>query len=252
MSERRRRRLEEESGGGLPLFPLVLVVILAGLLMGGLLAHFFGGSKSEARSAPAAVAIMPSPVVTPAPIPTSPRPQATPIPSPSATPRSTGSPAATPSQTPAPKRLRKSVTVIAAARAKSTQTPQSLPPTPSRTPAQKPIATVAATHTAAPHASAAAASTDDRAASLVRSYLQALEHGDRSGAAAYLASGAPSETFMTPDSHIESIRSSSLGAQQYRVTADVQTASGEYYVTFTVEQSPGGLAITDHYSIKPQ
>ena len=54
MSEHRRRRLEEESGGGLPLFPLVLVVILAGLLMGGLLAHFLGGSKSVTRSAPTA------------------------------------------------------------------------------------------------------------------------------------------------------------------------------------------------------
>jgi hypothetical protein len=35
VSERRRRRLDEDSRGGLPLFPLVIVVILAGLLMGG-------------------------------------------------------------------------------------------------------------------------------------------------------------------------------------------------------------------------
>ncbi|MFZ0031835.1 MAG: hypothetical protein WAK84_08175, partial [Candidatus Cybelea sp.] len=92
----------------------------------------------------------------------------------------------------------------------------------------------------------------DRAASLVRSYLGALASGDKTKAASYLARGTPTETFMTSDSHIESIRSANVGAQQYQVTADVQTTSGEYYVTFTVEQGPTGLLITDHYSIKPQ
>ena len=29
------------------------------------------------------------------------------------------------------------------------------------------------------------------------------------------------------------------GAQQYQVTADVQTTSGEYYVTFTLESGTG-------------
>jgi hypothetical protein len=82
--------------------------------------------------------------------------------------------------------------------------------------------------------------------------LEALERGDRAAASSYLAAGTPNETFMTPDSRIESIRSSSVGPQQYRVTADVQTTTGEYYITFTVEQSPAGLAITDHFSIKTQ
>jgi len=40
--------------------------------------------------------------------------------------------------------------------------------------------------------------------------------------------------------------------QQYKVTADVQATSGEYYVTFTVEETPGGLQITDHYAIQPR
>lgn len=57
---------------------------------------------------------------------------------------------------------------------------------------------------------------------------------------------------MTGDSRIESLRSASVGSKQYQVTADVQTATGEYYVTFTLEQGPIGLQITDHYSIKPQ
>ncbi len=90
------------------------------------------------------------------------------------------------------------------------------------------------------------------AAALVRSYLEALARGDRAAAATYLAQGTPTETFMNPQARIESIRSASTGPQQYQVTADVQTAGGEYYVTFKVGQGPDGLQITDHYSIKPQ
>jgi hypothetical protein len=62
----------------------------------------------------------------------------------------------------------------------------------------------------------------------------------------------PSESFIGASSRIESIRSASLGGDQYKVTADVHTGSGEYFVTFTLEQGPGGLQITDHYAIKPQ
>jgi hypothetical protein len=86
----------------------------------------------------------------------------------------------------------------------------------------------------------------------VRSYLDALARGDRSTASSYLAHGSPTETFMNGGAHIESIREANLGAQQYQVTADVQSSNGEYFVTFTLEQSPLGLQITDHYSIKPQ
>ena len=43
-----------------------------------------------------------------------------------------------------------------------------------------------------------------------------------------------------------------MGRKQYRVTADVETSSGEYYVTFTVEGVRSGYEITDHYAIKPQ
>lgn len=57
---------------------------------------------------------------------------------------------------------------------------------------------------------------------------------------------------MSQQAQIQSLRSAKVGASQYQVTADVQTAAGEYYVTFTVESGPAGLQITDHYSIKPQ
>jgi len=92
----------------------------------------------------------------------------------------------------------------------------------------------------------------DRATALVRAYLESLARGDRATAASYLARGSPSETFMNSGAQIESIRSASVGPQQYQVTADVQATSGEYYVTFTVESGPAGLQITDHYSIKPK
>jgi hypothetical protein len=106
---------------------------------------------------------------------------------------------------------------------------------------------------ALPRASSrSAASGDDRAATVVRSYLEALSRGDRAAAGSYLAHGTPSETFMGSGSHIESIRSASESAGQYKVTADVQTAAGEYFVTFTLESGPTGLQITDHYAIKPQ
>lgn len=57
---------------------------------------------------------------------------------------------------------------------------------------------------------------------------------------------------MDSSARIESVRSANLGNQQYKVTADVQTTGGEYYITFTVGPGPNGLQITDHYSIKTQ
>lgn len=242
----RRRRLDDESRGGLPLFPLVLVVILAGLLLGGVLAHFFGRPKG-APQAPAAVAALPSLAATPAPILTTPA-AATPAPTPSATstPLLSPTPARTPPVRPAPA---KTVHVRTAAIVTATQMPSATPPasTAKASPMPKAIAVAAAAASMPP-----AATGDQRATTVVRSYLEALARGDRTAAASYLAHGLPSETFMNSDSHIESIRSASVGPQEYRVTADVQTVNGEYYVTFTVESGPAGLEITDHYSIRPQ
>lgn len=92
----------------------------------------------------------------------------------------------------------------------------------------------------------------DPAASLVRSYLEALAHGDRATASTYLASGSASETFMSGEAQIESIRSTPQSNSNYLVTADVKSGGVEYYATFTVAPGPGGLQITDHYWIKPQ
>jgi hypothetical protein len=272
----RRRRSDDDYGrGGLPLFPLVLVVILAGLLLGGGLAHFFGGAGRGSNGRATDIAIVPTPVPTLGPVSiASPAPTVTPM---------TSTP--TPTTTPAP--------AVAAASPSPTGAPPTLTPAPSpavQATSQKPTvahviaepahAVAALTHVAAarspvtaapaqataapaqataaparvqppPTATAVAETPDDNASSLVRSYLDALAHGDRSTAAAYLTHGLPNETFMSQGARIESIRSASVGPQQYHVTADVFTASGEYYDTFTVEAGPSGLAIADHYWIKP-
>jgi hypothetical protein len=125
-------------------------------------------------------------------------------------------------------------------------------PAPAAPVAAPPVHTTAPVHTAAPLEHAAAPSGDTRAAAVVRSYLGALARGDRETATSYLAHGTPTETFMSSGARIESIRTAAGGAAQYTVTADVQTSSGEYYTTFTVQQGPIGLQITDHYTIKPQ
>jgi hypothetical protein len=129
-------------------------------------------------------------------------------------------------------------------------------PIPKPSPSPAPLSTVAHlpphSPTPAPAPLNNTASSDSQAAQVVRYYLQALARGDRATATSYLAQGAPNETFMNAGSHIESIRSASVGTKQYKVTADVQTESGEYYVTFTLEPGPTGLQITEHYSIKPQ
>jgi hypothetical protein len=91
----------------------------------------------------------------------------------------------------------------------------------------------------------------ESAASLVRSYLEALAHGDSSSASTYLAGGSPSETFMNGEAQIESVRAAPGSNSGYQVTADVKSGGVEYYGTFTVVPGPSGLQITDHYWIRP-
>ncbi|MBV9233800.1 MAG: hypothetical protein JO030_07145 [Candidatus Eremiobacteraeota bacterium] len=248
---RRRRGDGEPSEGGLPLFPLVLVVILAGLLLGGALAHFFGGSnRSPSPATRIAIApattqptIEPSNAIpatrTPAPVRT--RPAATPRGTPTAEPTAAATPTTAETAAVTPKATRR---IAAASATPALVARATVAPAPIRPTAAPSHLAVAAGPTNAP------SSSDP--AGVVRAYLGALARGDRQTASGYLAHGTPTESFMTPGARIATIRSSSIGAQQYRVTADVQTGSGEYYVTFTVGAGPGGLQITDHYAIKPQ
>jgi outer membrane biosynthesis protein TonB len=215
---------------------------LAGLLLGGVLAHFFGGAK-ESRAEPATTTQAPVlPLVTAVPtlaVP-SPTPRGTHVPKASATPSAAPSAKATPSASPSPL---PSPTPAPRESAKATVTP--LKPTPAPL---KP--SPSSTHEAA--SPAPAAPSGGAAATVVRSYLAALGRGDRAGAAAYLASGSPNETFMDPAARVESVSSSSLGGGRYQVSADVQTATGEYYEIFVLQTGPAGLQITSHYPVRAQ
>ena len=243
---RRRRSDDEPTGGGLPLFPLVLIVILAGLLLGGVLAHFFGGARPEPGASPGTVAVQPTELPTPqASLSATPEPSATTRPSAAAQPSAT--------QTSKP---------TAGPTALSSEKPS---PKPSRLPTAKPSATAMAVSTPAPAETAAptsrphtpepspvASSLGDGAAAVVRSYLAELARGDRDAAAGYLAQGKPNETFMDAGAHVNSIRSSSVGGGRYQVSADVQTSTGEFYEVFVLTNGPSGLQITSHYAVKSQ
>jgi outer membrane biosynthesis protein TonB len=223
-------------------------VILAGLLLGGVLAHFFGGSNAPQRLAQSPLAQASVPPVTP--LPSAPS-MASATPSPMVTPTPTPPPAQSPAPTKKPAKLTPTPTPSAAPAPSATPTRAPAPvATATRTAivaTTRPIAAATSIPAAPPKAPAA-----DPAASLVRSYLEALARGDRATASTYLASGSASETFMSGEAQIESIRSTPQSNSNYLVTADVKSGGVEYYATFTVAPGPGGLQITDHYYIKPQ
>ena len=166
----------------------------------------------------------PTPPPSESPAPT--KKPAKPTPTPTSTPSAAPVASATPTRAPAPIATTTRKAIVATAR---------------------PIAVATSAPAAPPKAPAA-----DPAASLVRSYLEALARGDRATASTYLLSGSASETFMSGESQIESIRSTPQSNSNYLVTADVKSGGVEYYATFTVAPGPGGLQITDHYYIKPQ
>lgn len=256
MNERpRRRRSDDDSdrggGGGLPLFPLILIVIFAGLLLGGALAHFFGRPKN-ATSRPGPLAL-----ATATPTPAAPILSLKPLRRPVATPSPSSSPAATPPPHPSPAAspTPRASHAPPTATPLPTHSPAATPSAPAKTQAPSPAA-VAVKRTPVPQKAAVVTAApnyvparSDQAAGIVRSYLGALARGDRATATSYLAHGLPGEVFMDQSARILSVRSTGDGAP-YHVSADVQTTTGEYYLTFTLEPGQGGLQIIDHYAIK--
>jgi hypothetical protein len=265
----RRRRLDPEPpkrGGGMPIVPLVILVILAGLLLGGLLTKLFGNTGAahapspapsftplpqESASAAAAPTDTPSP--TPAPSPkhkASPKPAASHAASPAASASPAPSPSASPSATPSAKPAEKP-----APSPTPKKTPQRTPPpviilTPSATPTPRPV-TPAPSPTPAATATPVlitGASTREHAAAIVRAYINALAHGEPATATGYLANGIPTESFLNPN---VAVSITNLGAEpngdgSYEITAQIQTSKGNYLETFTVKPGPYGLQITSH------
>jgi hypothetical protein len=258
---RRRRRSDEgRESGGLPLIPLVLVVVFAGLLLGALLAHFFGGGPG--KQSPGTTVAQSTPVlVTPVPTepaavnPTSsPSPAVSPTHKASSTPSPNVSPSASPSSSPSPLPSK-------SPKASPTPTPHATlsphpvssaivhrileTPPPQSDRGAIPSSTIAPAATAAP----ARPNGTERAEGVVRSYLSALASGNRALATTYLANGTPGEVFMDSTAHVVSLTSTASGSG-YHVAAEVQTAAGAYAVTFSVQPGTSGLQITDHYAIK--
>lgn len=260
MSEYRRRRIEPDEpkgGGGLPIFPLIVLVIFAGLLLGGGLAKFLGrgGGPSVPTPVPTVTPLptesaTPSLAPTPSPTPHathSPKPTAKPSPSATpaatATPSPTPSPAASPTVKPSPKPSTEPTELIITPAPKPTkkpvthaQKPPPAPPTPAPTLAPTPSPTPALI-TGAP--------TADHAAAIVRSYLTALANGHSSFATGYLRSGLPSEDFMK-GGRVTNVQATANGDGSFFVTAAMETPAGSFTENFRVENGPNGLQITQH------
>lgn len=246
----------------MPIVPLVILVILAGLLLGGLLTKLFGNTGGAhapspapsftplpQESGPAAAAPTDTPSPTPSP---SPKHKASPVPAAShaASASPSQSPSVTPSATPTVKPTAKPTPSPTPER-----TPQRTPPpviilTPSATPTPRPV-TAAPSPT--PNATATpvlitGASTRQHAAAIVRAYINALADGEPATATGYLANGIPTESFLNPN---VAVRITNLGAEpngdgSYEITAQIQTSKGNYLETFTVKPGPYGLQITSH------
>ncbi|HUA08063.1 MAG TPA: hypothetical protein VMA98_02245 [Candidatus Acidoferrales bacterium] len=249
----RRRRLEPEppKRGGLPIVPLVVLVILGGLLLGGLLTKIFGVNAVQAPT--------PLPSFTPLPEATAtftaaqtPLPAATKSPHAKETPKHEkhASPAASPLSSP-------SVTPSAAP--SLTPAARKTPPIIILTPTPAPRVTAASAAPSAPPSFAPAAATatpvlitgansSDHAASIVRAYVAALARGDSATAAGYLASGLPTETFINPNVTVSlsDLRASRNPDGSFGVTAQIVTSKGTYLASFTLRMGTYGMQITEH------
>lgn len=254
----RRRRLapqEPKKGGGIPIFPLVVLVIFAGLLLGGALAKFFGGGRSVSPTPAPTFTPLPSaaPTATFAPRATpkhgaSPSRAASPSPSESPSPKASASPSASPSLAPS---ATTSPTPTPTARPSVIYLTSAPKPTPAKTAAPVKTPVPVATETPAP-VQAAGPATNEHAAAIVRSYLAAVGRSDEATATGYLQRGLPNESFFTSAAKITDLETVHNPNGTYTVTADISTPSGEYYETFNLAQGPGGLGlqIVQHYAIK--
>ena len=254
----RRRRLqpqEPKKGGGIPIFPLVVLVIFAGLLLGGALAKFFGHSPALATPAPTFTPL-PSPAPTSAPRATphrsaSPSPSTSPSKAPSPTPSASSAPKGTPSASPARATATAAPSVIYITPQPKASVVKTLAP---RTPAPRsPTPSVVAAASPTPTQSTAG-STSGRPASIVRAYLAAVLRGDEATATGYLSRGLPNESFYTGASKITDVETTHNADGSYTVAVDITAPTGEYYETFKLAEGPGGLClqIVDHYAIKVQ
>jgi hypothetical protein len=254
VSDYRRRRLQPDDdnkgGGGLPIFPLIVLVIFAGLLLGGVLAKFLGGGGRVSAPSPAPT-FTPLPTEAAAATPGATRvaeASPSPLPSPSATPRPTPTPRATASAgaiATASVKPTPTSTPAATATASPTLAPTATPvPTPKPTVKVTREVTPQPTPTPSP-ALITGAATSDHAAAIVRSYLTALANGESSFATGYLRTGLPTEDFMK-GGKVTNVQATANDDGSFFVTAEMTAQGGVYTENFRVVNGPQGLQITDH------
>jgi hypothetical protein len=250
----RRRRLDPEppKRGGIPIVPLMVLVILGGLLLGGLLTKFFGTGGAQAPTPAPSFTPLPGVSATFAPT-SSPTPEQSSSPhpshSPSHAPTATPMPSITllPSTTPAPT----AKATVAVAQPTPHKTPGIIILTPTPAPAA-PAATatpppLVVAPTATPVLITGANSTE-HAAAIVRAYIASLARGDSSTAAGYLANGLPTESFINPNVsvNVADLRASRNGDGTFAVATQIVTSKGTYLASFTLRMGAYGMQITDH------
>jgi hypothetical protein len=124
-----------------------------------------------------------------------------------------------------------------------TQPPATAAPTPAPTP--EPTA-VSATP-------AAAAGYDDRAASVVHRYLDALIRGDEKTAYSALGGSGGTlseEAFLDPTARVVSTKVTRVDASNASVGCEIVSAKGHYYATYHVTAATSGPYISEHDFIK--
>ncbi len=220
----------------MPVLLLGLLVVLAGLAIGGLAGRLTAMHAHLPTSVPSISPVptetptlapesTPTPKTTPTPKPTpSAKPKATPTakPSPTASPVATVTPSAEPSATPKPA-------------AKAAATP--------RTPEKKSISPVV--RKALPSPTPAPAIGGSSARALVRVYLADLARGDTAGASALLASGSP-DTFIDGTLQIGSVASAPTANGAQSVTAQIIVGVKHYTMSFLVGERGGHAVILSH------
>jgi hypothetical protein len=247
---RRRRSIDQPaSGGRLPLFPLFIVVVLAGLALGAFISQRFNGTSRTPQFAihtPAATPLITTTPIHRVAIKTPPvKPSRIPLAKPSASAKASPSamPLTTARATPRPVH-RVALTTPKPAKPLVAPVVKSAP-TVSPTAVARPIA-----RTAPPAPSSGA----DAAAGVARDYLSAVMHGDNRTANSALGKSPNSlpdfaeQSFLTPSSQINSVHATANGDGTYKVEAEVASSKGTYFVTFQVSRN----VITEHFAIKVQ
>ncbi|MDQ2871831.1 MAG: hypothetical protein M3R35_01735 [Candidatus Eremiobacteraeota bacterium] len=227
------------------MWPLFVVIVVLGLFIGGVLAHFLGSPKAAPQKRTVVTPPLPIANVTPSPVEPTPRPMRTPSKPPVAaiTLRPTATPKTTPTGAPtaAPSLAPTSAPTVAPTQA------------PTTAPVRRPPATVAPRRiepiARKPEPPAVAPATPaDTSGAVVRSYINALAGGNRDSAQQYLSSGSvDQDSFIDASAHIASLTSELNADGSRKVDVNLDTASGKYFITFTVT----GGRIADHTAIKP-